>query len=101
MTVLPRPRQLEEGSVSGGRWHEQKTSVWVKYAQGSASFIARVGSALLRRRCDSFSSGVSCTRLTDCLWLLALLDLSEWKLKLRLDRRGGDAADTSVGAIAK
>lgn len=63
--------------------------------------MARVGSALLCRRCASFSAVVSCTRPTDCLLLLALPDLSEWKLKLLVARRPSGGADTSGDAMAK
>ncbi|MBE3041452.1 hypothetical protein IMZ48_02490 [Candidatus Bathyarchaeota archaeon] len=66
--------------------------------------MARVGSALLWRRWESFSAAVSCVRLTDCLLtdclLLALADLSEWKLKLLVARRAGTAADTCGDAMA-
>lgn len=52
-----------------------------KDVHGSASFMASVGSALLCRRFDSFSSWVSCK-----LFLfpepLRGCDLSEWKLKV-------------------
>ena len=48
-------------------------------AQGSASFMARVGSALLCSLLASFSADVSCKSV---LWVLEPRDLSDRKLKL-------------------
>lgn len=50
------------------------------HLHGSASLMAKVGSALLVRRCEAFSSEVSRSL---CELLVGLLFLSEWKLNDR------------------
>lgn len=62
-------------------------------AEGSASVMAILGSALLCRRCDSFSAVVSCS-----LTPADLLDFSERKLD-RVPRRGRPWLGSTVAIV--